>query len=400
MSICHYSENNNKLKYHFKMLDKGIFYSCCLLFFFIPIGMSPAVISGILMLALWLLSGKAFRQKFWYPWTLPVLLLATLPWIGLLYTNNTVNGMFFAKKSYYWLYAFAIASISFQRYSASIMMRAYIFGTTLSSSVSLLQYFGFIPMKKGMPIAFFYWHQTYALVLALGLILTSFYILNSRDLRDKILYALIFLLIFSALVIVPGRAGHLVSLVSAPFIGYKLLKIRNFLKILALCILTAGLLFISPVVRERISQGLEDIKEYRAGNINTAIGWRLHLMNVSLEIIKENHLFGIGTGSFKDELRKYKTDRDLPDSSQPHNNFLYMAVSFGIIGAVPLVWLFVLLFRNGWKNFNRIEGFSIFMYAIVIFIGGMFDTQIVMPATGVMLALFTGLQTALYGGHN
>lgn len=398
MSICHYSGNNDKLKYYSEILDKGIFYSCCLLFFFIPIGMSPAVISGILMLALWIFSGKALKQRLWYPWTIPALLLAALPWIGLLYTNNTVNGMFFAKKSYYWLYAFAIASISFQRYSASILMKAYIFGATLSSSVSLLQYFGFIPMKKEMPIAFFYWHQTYALLLAFGLMLTLFYIFTSKDLKYKIPYILISLLIFSALIIVPGRAGHLVFLASVPFIGYKLLTVRNFLKIFMLCILTAGLLFISPVVRERVSEGLDDIKEYKAGNINTAIGWRLHLMNVSLEIIKENPLFGIGTGGLKDELRRYKTGPDLPDSSQPHNNFLYTAVSFGIIGVIPLIWLFVLLFRNGWKNFNRVEGFSIFMYAIVIFIGGMFDTQIVMPATGVMLALFTGLQKAFYEG--
>lgn len=398
MSICYYSGNNDKLKYYSAILDKGMFYSCCLLFFSIPIGMSPAVISGILMLALWIFSGKALKQRLWYPWMIPALLLAALPWIGLLYTNNTVNGMFFAKKSYYWLYAFAIASISFQRYSASILMKAYIFGATLSSSVSLLQYFGFIPMKKEMPIAFFYWHQTYALLLAFGLMLTLFYIFTSKNLKYKIPYIFISLLIFSALVIVPGRAGYLVFLVSVPFFVYKLPKVRNFLKILALCILTAGLLFISPVVRDRISQGFEDIKEYRAGNINTAIGWRLHLMDVSLEIIKENPLFGIGTGGFKDELKKYKTDPDLPDSSQPHNNFLYMAVSFGIIGVILLIWLFVLLFRNGWKNFNRVEGFSIFMCAIVIFIGGMFDTQIVMPATGVMLALFTGLQKAFYEG--
>lgn len=379
-----------------KFFDGALLYSACLLFFCIPIGMSPAAISGSIFLVLWLSAGRMIRQRLYHAWTIPVVLLVLLHWAGLLYTNNLKNGLDFLAKNHYWLYAFALTAIPLQN-RTSLLIKSFVYGASFSSVVSILQYFGIVPLKKGMPIAFFYWHQTYSLLLAFGLILSVFLVSSHGFVKKRLLYTALSVLILLAILVVPGRAGYLVLILSVPFISYIILGKRNFFRSVILFILITGVLLTSPVVRDRLSQGIDDIRQYRSGNIDTAIGWRFHLWKVSLQIVREHPFIGIGTGGFKDELRRYKPDPTLPDSSQPHNNFLYVMVSFGITGALILLWLYLILFRTGWRHKHTVEGYSVFFFTLVMFVGGMFDTQLVINGTGVMFALTAGLAGHLEG---
>ncbi|MGD2079954.1 MAG: hypothetical protein PVJ36_02335, partial [Nitrospirota bacterium] len=95
-------------KYDFH-IERLMFYSFCGFFFLIPLATSPAVIAGLFTISIWIISGKFIRDREWLrkKWTLPVIAFMFLPWVGLLYTEDLQTGLGFAKKSYYWLYAFA-----------------------------------------------------------------------------------------------------------------------------------------------------------------------------------------------------------------------------------------------------------------------------------------------------
>ena len=118
--------------------DRLLLWSFCAMFFFLPVATSPAVISGMISLGVWIFSGKFIQDRHkWLdqPWFIPVILLILLPWIGLLWSDDIYSGLKFAKKSYYWLYAFAILSVC-PIYSPKILINSFLAGR--SSSIMIV----------------------------------------------------------------------------------------------------------------------------------------------------------------------------------------------------------------------------------------------------------------------
>ena len=97
--------------------DQVIYYLACAAFLSMPLGTSPPVICGALAALVWILSGKPIKMRRAYlgqSWFWPVLFLIILHWVGLLYSPDPGGlGIGFAKKTHYWLYGLAVASISF-----------------------------------------------------------------------------------------------------------------------------------------------------------------------------------------------------------------------------------------------------------------------------------------------
>ncbi|MDM8539147.1 hypothetical protein QUF70_20530, partial [Desulfobacterales bacterium HSG17] len=77
--------------------------------------------------------------------------------------------------------------------------------------------------------------------------------------------------------------------------------------------------------------------------------------------------------------------------NHPHNNLLYMAVSFGMVGVIICLWLFWKMFIISWHNRGSPLGYFIFSICIVIFLGGLFDTLILNSGTSLLLPMGFGL---------
>ena len=95
---------------------------------------------------------------------------------------------------------------------------------------------------------------------------------------------------------------------------------------------------------------------------------------------------GIGTGSITEPT---KARGHLV--THPHNNFLYMGASYGILGIAACFWLFWKMFKTSWRLRNTALGYFVFSACIVLFLGGMFDTQILNTGTLLFLSLTYGL---------
>jgi O-antigen ligase len=382
------------------LLDKLLFWSLCSTFFFIPIATSPAVIAGLVSLAIWIFSGKMLRERHkWLhqSWTAPVIVFVLLPWVGLLWTNDLKTGLDFAGKSYYWLFAFAIFSLDFHKHQPKTFINAYLVGLSFTTLIGMLQLFHLIPMKKGFATGFFGGGSPYitlSLLLVFGILIVSFYYHRAETAKPRLLLIGLMVMFFLNIVVIPGRSGYLSLIFLSPVILKNIFGKRRLLISIAIAILILPLVFfLSPVVQNSVKNAVHEVKAYYQHDRNTSVGMRLYMWDKAARMFLEKPIIGVGTGGFKKAIIKYKDDPSLPDFEQPHNSFLYMAASFGIIGIISLLWLFAVFLIKGWRSRNDVVGFSVLSFGLVLIIGSLTDTQILSLATAKMFALLMGVKT-------
>jgi len=384
--------------------DRLLFYACLGAFFAMPLGTAPMTFFGILAAVVWLFSGKVFSRRHIYiqhSWSWPVILLIILPWVGLLYSPDTTGlGLEYAQKTHYWIYGFAVAAIAFKRFQGKHLVQAFLVGLALISVASIIQV-GVILMQGGVLGNDFGLGPSYSTMsayLVLGIMVTAFYFKEIKDSRKRVYICFLMGLFFIHLIMLKGRNGYFTFIVVSPLIIVQMVKRLNLIKILLVYGLIASLMALSPSVRDQASWTVRQINEQINAPPDTAWGkgftaneYRFLLFRNALRVFKQHPLFGVGTGGFQTVV-KQNGKPDWPLLEHPHNNFLQMAVSFGLIGILALTWLFWELFKNSWSQRKTVTGYFVFSSTIVIFVSGMFNSQILDTGTAVLLALTVGLQ--------
>jgi O-antigen ligase len=393
--------------------DRLLFYSCLGAFFTIPLGNAPMTFFGVCAALIWIMSGTGFRLKNLYfknSWCWPVLLLIILHWVGLLYTVDTHGQAFrFAKKTHYWLYGLAVAAIAFERFSAEGLVKAFLAGLTVNALTAVVHVFVLLSTNKTSgDLGIGPGYSNMAAFLVVGIILSSFYLGKHEDRRTRSMFALLMGLFFFHLVMMKGRNGYFTLLMLLPIIVNNCFKRINILKIILVYGIIIGLMLMSPSVRQGIHDTVLQIQAFT--HVSEEQSWgkdyivdepgkkvddeRLWILANALAVIKDNPVFGVGTGGFQTAVKK-RSKPHWPLLAHPHNNFLYMAVSFGGVGVVILAWLFWEMVRNSWPYRDTAPGHFVLASALVIFVSGIFNAQIINASTAFFLAVSVGLQQSL-----
>ncbi|MBM4136588.1 MAG: O-antigen ligase family protein [Nitrospira sp.] len=402
--LCSLIQNQYiKLRNNNLSIDKILFWNICVLFFLVPITKSPAIIAGVLSLALWILSGIFLKYRHnWLtqPCSIPVIILILLPWLSLLWTKDITIGLQFTKDSYYWLYAFVIASLSFTSYKRDSFIKSFLLGLSFTVCIATMQYAGLVPLRShGVPIGLHsaFLTGTFSLFLVFGLLILSFYFKNLKQKKHRISLILLMALYFFYLsFVLYGRVGHLAFLFLCPLIIYNLTGKKHFVKVLLPTILLMLALSLSPLVQKSVNSAKSDLVQFFEGtNVNTSLGARLCMWELSTKLFLENPIFGSGSGGFKIAWRKYKPDPNMPNFDEPHNTFFYIMANFGILGMIPFIWLFIVLFHSGWRCRNDLIGFTILSFSMLLFIGSLFTTMIAGSISTAWVTIFIGLQRTL-----
>lgn len=372
------------------------------MFFFLPIATSPTVICGVFVLGVWIISGKFLEDITTWQNSkiiLPVIILIVLPWTGLMYTPLPADGFPIALKTHYWLYAIAIAPVITPRRQPDLIIKMFLLGLSLNSAISILQFAGLVHLKKGLATGLLGGssaHIPYSLLLTTGILIASFYFLKAQSKRERLLYISAMIQYFATIGFTGGRSGYVALIVLSPFIVYNIIGQRHIVKILIVSVIAVSFLFSFPVVQSRFSKAKEDVVLYTQGNVNTSIGLRFHMWEIALSEIKKNPVLGTGTAGFKKSWELHKKEPSLPFYDHPHNSFLYMMVSFGIVGLVAFCTLLFVMLKRGWKCRDSALGFAVFTFTTVFIIGSLTDTQVLPFATAIALPLFTGVSEALH----
>lgn len=375
--------------------DDLMFGFIVLTFFLLPTGTAPPLISIGLAGLVWLFSGKAFHIKsiVRQSWFLPVIPFLILPWIGLLYSQNLDLGMDYALKTKYWIVLFITAGLYLDEKRLFLIMKWFWAGLFMGAFLAFIQFIGLMAQINQWHLGFGIAYTLNDMYLIIGIMMASFYFKKEKAFTNRlVLLFLIFAFLFH-LAVEKGKAGYLIFGFVSPFVANNLmyrfsLKIKIMVSVLLICCL-----MLSPVVRNEGKDIIVDLIEQKE-NILKGVYFhefqRSFMFQEAVKIIIAHPFIGIGTGSLTEPTKAKGTL-----ISHPHNNILYMGVSYGIFGIAACLWLFWKMFKMSWRSRETALGYFIFSTCMVLFLGGMFDTQILNTGTLLFLSLTYGMMNHL-----
>jgi len=150
----------------------------------------------------------------------------------------------------------------------------------------------------------------------------------------------------NVLFFVQGRAGYItlfVNLVVMAMVAVLSSADRR-LRLAAAAMLAIGVAagWSSDQVQHRLHTALSEVESSQELGIKTSIGQRMEYASKSIELVMDRPVLGWGTGSY---AREYCRIARSPEwcklgAYNPHNQFLFFAVQFGLLGlAVFIAWL-------------------------------------------------------------
>jgi len=114
---------------------------------------------------------------------------------------------------------------------------------------------------------------------------------------------------------------------------------------------------------------------------------RLFIWGLSLDIIKENPIFGVGTGDSKDELMIKYEENQMEDALKArlnvHNQFLETTIQLGLAGLMSLMLIFFWSFAMAIRKHNTMLALVLSVNALFLLFESVLNTQ-----TGVYYFVF------------
>jgi putative inorganic carbon (HCO3(-)) transporter len=274
------------------------------------------------------------------------------------------------------------------------VLSAVVFGGALAGVYGILQYFGwefsFMPLNTGSaPWASFgnpiYFGANCMMVLAPAVALYELHREKKESKAMSVLLASAVLALLIGLVLSRSRGawgGAIVGL--AVYFGVRGRSSRN----LAFLIMGVGLTAVlaSPVSRNRVIS----IFQPQGADFARFEGWKL-----ALKVFVQNPVLGTGPDTFVYAFRKIRNMEYVHATgaqvvhAQAHNDALQYAATSGIPGLCAYLWLWISVFRLGWKRKDSLLGLSMLASLAALFIQNAFNFW--SPATLWLFGLFCGL---------
>ncbi|MBU3585117.1 O-antigen ligase [Polynucleobacter sp. AM-26B4] len=265
--------------------------------------------------------------------------------IGATYSIGPINeawGMVFGWRKIIIL-PFVFCAISTAK-DKSFLLKTFLATSTLCLIWSYFSYF--IPelfYHKDVPGIIIKNHATQGMFFGIAIFVALiFQDGNTTSRQNKVLlYIFTGLTLFNIMTITFGRSGYLV--VATLIVIYTLQRVREFsfykqsIIITLVLAMLLGMFMSSKTSRERIQLGVNEFTQLKTEGDAGSMGVRHYWWQHSLNMIKKNPIFGIGTGSFEKGLEneiKNLTGPAATKTNDPHNQYLKITVEQGILGLV------------------------------------------------------------------
>jgi O-antigen ligase len=216
--------------------------------------------------------------------------------------------------------------------------------------------------------------------------------------KDKRLLYLTAIGLMGVSLILSGSRGGLVALLAEIFFLIFLTTRAKSYGQIALKTALAVALFATIVVGSILIGGessLTRIAETAASKDVTAN--RTHIWNVTLEVIKNNPIFGVGLGAYPQAYTPFDTLNGLERVEQAHNDYLQVLADAGIVGLIIGAFFVFWLFRSGLQNIKtenslrRGAGIGALAGCFAIFVHSIFDFALHTTAVSLMFLLLCAL---------
>lgn len=351
--------------------------------FFTPLSTSLLGVFSLLAALCWLGAGRfrtLARDCRAHPALFFALLLFAFMCLAIIYSPAGLPEALDTLKKYreLLLLPIIVSLLSISRQARYRARTSFLAGCIVLMLISYAMALDLIPQHRyGHSLVFHITHSFFMAVL-------GFWSLN-RAFTEHGLRRLFWLLVyFTATVnlfyIAPGRTGMLVFVfLMALFCWQRLSLAKAVTGLLLICAAITTFYYTSDNFSGRVSEVINEINTYEPGQSRTSIGQRFDWWMVAGQLIAEKPIFGHGTGSFQAAQQQTSDHTKIKPTDNPHNEFLFLAVQFGLFGLALFITLCCYQLREG-AQLPRNENFLLQGVIAALLVGSLmnsllFDSQ-------------------------
>ena len=308
--------------------------------------------------------------------------------IGLVYTENLYFGMKdIESKLLFIVGPLIILANSKNGFNVTNFIRSYILGITINLFYLIIEGCLFYQQNQTPPKYLEFsilMHPTYySFYLVLAIIL----ILEFRDklIKNKSLLSILLILFSIGVILTDSKAGVICFFLTLLF--YSIKFILNFKFRMKIIISIISIISIFIIIKQlsksrimELTSKLQTSTQFDNYNgIYNSTEQRIIIWRASKKIIKENFLFGTGTGDIKDELKNQflitNYTEGINKNFNCHNQFLQIIGTFGVILSIPIFILFFKLFYSSIINKKIFLSFITLIFFINFMLESFLETK-------------------------
>ncbi len=365
--------------------------------FALPLSTSAGSILAVLIFLCWILSGNKaaqFRMIKQNPVAVAVLCYILLHIVGLLWSDDLVRGLEVFKKQWKLILLPVFLTLT-QRKHIKYYLAAFVTAIFLKACKVYLVWLNIISLE---PSSIFTTegtsHVLYNPMLALACYIVLQHLLSKKTkAAATCMLAALFLFLSCNMFITAGRTGQVAycALMTVALFQYFYHRSKKMLLASLLCIplLIVGIYQSGTIFKDRIDTAVLETENYTSGEV-TSVGCRIWFCKNTITMIKQNWLIGTGTGDFSLDYAKinHKYSPTMPDTDNPHNQYLLTLSQFGLLGLLSLAAIFYSQFMLAFKMKDALSplrlAFPIFFLVIMLA-----ESYLQVYGTGFLFSLFS-----------
>ncbi len=334
--------------------------------FFLPISSAAPNLILLVILVLWLVEAdfaRKWAQMKAHPIFFPMLAFALIYPLSLLWTEDMAWGQHMVERHAIYLLFPLLLTVA-RREHILYYLSAFVLAMTVSELASYLVWFRLVDIVGIDPLdpAGFLGHWEYNPFLALAIYWMGHSLLFGQPTQwQKWVFGLFIVTMSINMFITGGRIGQIAYFALLLLLFGQFFSSRGQLW-RGLSVAVAGLVAIfvlayssSDLFQTRVDRAINEVQthdETKTGSVNA----RFIYWQNTLAMIAQHPLLGVGIGDFPDDYNAFVGDRVPPETlmgkwgqgtghNQPHNQYFFELVSFGLLGGLVFVWLFAALIR-------------------------------------------------------
>lgn len=161
---------------------------------------------------------------------------------------------------------------------------------------------------------------------------------------------------------------------------------------LALLALIAIAYQASPRLHNRMDLVVSEYQAWQPDHgKDTSTGQRLDFYYNTLQIMRQQPVFGVGTGGFSAAFAQQTQGKDVRQTHNPHNEYLMIAVQTGVIGLAALLYLFYTQWRCAPLLDTPLEQDAARGLVLAYVVNSLFNSPLLDHADGLFFALMTAV---------
>jgi len=188
--------------------------------------------------------------------------------------------------------------------------------------------------------------------------------LSNISLRTRIISGLLFIILFSAVLVTFSRSAWVAVIIMLIVLGvlYRQYKLFLYSALAAVIVI-----LVIPELRFLFVNIINRFIGLFSGGVDTSNYLRLVLLDASFRIFFDSWLVGVGWRGFPDALLTYYSLQDTMGVYEPHNVIYMVYTELGLVGLLLFVFVVLKIFRLAWANTRYNAGIEIKILSHALF---------------------------------